>query len=246
MGCFTGHAKDATAPSGHLGYTVDVPSTVDGGRQWRSDLRAWQKRKEEAEDTDKWEVRHAPGGRAETQAQQRARRTAERANLQQNEAGLYCCPHCNEPFAANRIWMHARSCALLTQLSVNCPGKQDNNAYVVFKLSTLQYQLPQHLFLKLCLFYDVFEANRLHVKMLRQFFDEFAVNKLLLLALQPGNLHRHLRYRLLHVDHVANPENNVMYQTAATNVKQGFQICQHGGSETQNYRHACASGVVPS
>ena len=105
--------------------TLDIPSTTwdtdwvrraqtEDGKLWRSDIRKWQQRKEAAEDNDLWRVRHAPGGKAETQAQQRARRKAELANLTQQGDDLFLCPHCNDPFAANRIWMHARSCALLT------------------------------------------------------------------------------------------------------------------------------------
>ena len=86
----------------------------DGGVAWRKDIRAWQAAKEKAEDEDLWETRHAPGGRSETQAQDRAQRRAQLAGLAQAEDGSFLCPHCQEPFAANRIWMHARSCALLT------------------------------------------------------------------------------------------------------------------------------------
>ena len=40
---------------------------------------------------------------------------AETANYQRNPDGSILCPHCNEPFAPNRVWQHARSCAVSTR-----------------------------------------------------------------------------------------------------------------------------------
>lgn len=84
------------------------------GVQWRADIKTWKKQQEAKEDKDLWQQRHAPGGPAETQAANKARRRAEAEQLNRNEDGLYLCPHCNAPFALNRIWQHAHSCAVLS------------------------------------------------------------------------------------------------------------------------------------
>lgn len=84
------------------------------GVQWSADIKTWKKQQEAKEDKDLWQQRRAPGGPAETQAANKARRRAEAELLSRNEESFYLCPHCNATFALNRIWQHAHSCAVLS------------------------------------------------------------------------------------------------------------------------------------
>ena len=88
-------------------------ATTNHGQQWRKDLHKWQEAKTAKENEDLWQNRHAPGGKAEQQAAAKAERAAATANYRRNQDGSILCPHCDEPFAPNRVWQHARSCAVL-------------------------------------------------------------------------------------------------------------------------------------
>ena len=88
-------------------------ATVNHGKQWKTDIKQWVKTKTSKENEDLWENRHAPGGKAERQAAAKAERLAATTNYEKTADGLILCPHCQEPFAANRVWLHARSCAVL-------------------------------------------------------------------------------------------------------------------------------------
>ena len=88
-------------------------ATANHGLQWRKGIRKWQEAKTTKEDEDLWHIRHAPGGKAEQKAAARAQRAAATADYRRNDQGLILCLHCDEPFAANRIWQHTHSCAVL-------------------------------------------------------------------------------------------------------------------------------------
>ena len=111
-------------------------ATTNHGQQCKKDIRKWQEAKTNKENEDLWHIRHAPGGKAEQKAAAKAQSAAATADFRRNDQGLILCPHCNEPFAANRIWQHTvvQSCPQ----SAESLRKQNVNAVnVVFKHNEL-------------------------------------------------------------------------------------------------------------
>ncbi|CAL1173923.1 unnamed protein product [Cladocopium goreaui] len=88
---------------------INIPATTKG-RLFRSTVLASLCYSAEGRGFTQGEIRRM---QAEQKAAAKAQSAAATADFRRNDQGLILCPHCNEPFAANRIWQHTHSCAVL-------------------------------------------------------------------------------------------------------------------------------------